>query len=315
MNCYFTALENEALLHLEGPDTATFLQGQLSCDIRELDTDRALPGLYCNPQGRVICDLLALQLAPGHIALRLRRELRASSAERLAKYIVFSKARLQAEREDWQLFACWGPAATAALTEVFGAAPQARYHTVRGEGYVLWQADADGDAFELLLEAGRQEAIRHSLAAITMAASAVDWEIRQIRAGEARIAAATSGEFTPQMLNYDLTGHISFRKGCYTGQEVVARLHYRGKPKRRLLLAGIEVDQLRGATGPLVAAPLYSPAAEQSVGNIVNAACTSDGEWLILATATAAGVSQGLHLDGPHGPPLRIGTLPYPPPE
>jgi len=315
LNCYFTALENESLLHVEGPDTETFLQGQLTCDIRQLDGNRALPGLYCNPQGRVICDLLALQFAPGHIALRLRRELRASSAERLAKYIVFSKAELQADREDWQLFACWGPAAAAALTEVFGAAPHARYHTVRGEGYVLWKADNGGDAFELVLEAGRCEAFCRRLAAITGAGSAVDWEIRQIRAGDARIAAATSGEFLPQMLNFDLSGHISFSKGCYTGQEVVARLHYRGKPKRRLLLAGIDVDLLPAATGPVVAAPLYSPAGEQSVGTVVNTACDNGREWLILATATAGGVAQGLHLDGPDGPPLRIGTLPYPLPE
>ncbi|MFC1578815.1 YgfZ/GcvT domain-containing protein [Pseudomonadota bacterium] len=315
MNCCFTALENETLLHLEGPDTLTFLQGQLTCDTRELSGEHALPGVYCTPQGRVICDFLLLQLAPEHFALRLRRDLRAGSAALLAKYIVFSRSRLQAERDDWRVVACWGEGAAAALEQVFGTVPRTRYQQIASEAWVLVQTDTRGEMFECLLQDDQAETLLGKLAEAALPAAAADWEAGQIRAGNARIEATTSGEFIPQMLNYDLTGHISFSKGCYTGQEVVARMHYRGKPKRRLYLASLGAGELAGSEEPAAGATLYRAGSEQGVGNIVNAARGSNGEWQILATATRDGVTQGLHLGDSAGPLLQAGELPYPVPD
>ena len=138
-----------------------------------------------------------------------------------------------------------------------------------------------------------------------MEASAEDeWHALQIVNGFARIEAATMTEFVPQTLNYDLTGHISFDKGCYTGQEVVARLHYRGTPKRRTYLA--ELPQLAN-TSP--GAEVYSASATQSVGNIVNAITTQDKTLaLVTSTVTAA---NSLRLNNPDGDLLTLGELPY----
>lgn len=314
MNCCFTALDNEALLHLEGPDTLSFLQGQLTCDTRKLSGERALPGLYCTPQGRVICDFLLLQLAPGEFALRLRRDLRANSAAALAKYIVFSKSRLQADADALRVVGCWGGAAAATLREVFGVVPGTQYETTQGEGCVLVQTDAKGEVFECLLQDEMADALLDKLQQSASPTSRAAWEASQVSAGNARIEAATSGEFIPQMLNYDLSGHISFSKGCYTGQEVIARMHYRGKPKRRLYLTSLADDALAGMDKPAPGAALYSER-ERSAGNIVNAARGDDDQWRLLVTTTLEGVAQGLHLGGSEGPLLAVGELPYPVPQ
>ena len=314
MNCCFTVLDNEALLHLEGPDTLTFLQGQLTCDTRKLSSEQALPGLYCTPQGRVICDFLLLQLAPGHVALRLRSELRADSAATLAKYIVFSKSRLLADDDDWRLVGCWGPGAASALRGAFGEVPGGQYQISQGEGRVLVQTDAGGEMFECLLQGAQAGTLLDRLQQDASPAARTAWEASLIRAGVPRIAAATSGEFIPQMLNYDLTGHVSFSKGCYTGQEVIARMHYRGKPKRRLYLASLARGEPAAGEPPAAGLALYSEG-EQSVGTVVNAVRGEDGQWQLLVTATRDGVTRGLRLASSAGPRLALGELPYPVPQ
>lgn len=310
MSCLFTPLENEALLHISGPDARTFLQGQLSCDIRELDDSHALPGLHCTPQGRVNCDVLISQLDSDHLALRLRRDIRADSAALFAKYILFSKATLEAERDDWQVFGCWGSAAAAELEAIFGAVPQQRYGALAAGGFCLVQVDSDGRQFEILLQRDTGAKLLNRLGERAQAAQATDWQALQIGSGVARIEAPSMGEFVPQMLNYDITGHISFSKGCYTGQEVVARLHYRGKPKRRLYLASIDRQGI-GELACSVGAAVFSPGRDQATGKLVNAATATEGRCLMLVTATIEAAAEGLHLGEPGGPPLRLEPLPY----
>ncbi|MBE9539587.1 MAG: tRNA-modifying protein YgfZ, partial [Proteobacteria bacterium] len=120
-----------------------------------------------------------------------------------------------------------------------------------------------------------------------------------------RIEAATVEVFIPQMLNYDLTGHVSFDKGCYTGQEVVARLHYRGKPKRRLFQATMEKTLALQA-----GSALYSSATEQSSGTVVNSALGANGLPIALIVAPVAEGESVIHLDSPNGP-----LLSYAPPD
>lgn len=326
-NRYYCLLEQESLLHISGEQALDFLQGQITCDTRTLDATRALPGLYCNVQGRVVCDFLLCQLGPEHYALRLRRDIRASSAALLARYIVFSKAHLDAADDDWQLLACWGDDVGPVLQNCLGALPAEKYTSCTGDNFVLLQVDDDGCQFECYINSAREPALLEQLQDGLQMGSESHWQAMQIGNGVARIEASTSGEFIPQLLNYDLTGHISFNKGCYTGQEVVARMHYRGKPKRRLHLASLDASQ------PAVAGcPLY-PSMEQtigepqgdapdpasipgkSVGNVINCARAADQQLWVLLTATRDGISAGLHLDDPTGAPLVLAELPYPNPE
>ncbi|MCB1733271.1 MAG: tRNA-modifying protein YgfZ, partial [Halieaceae bacterium] len=174
--------------------------------------------------------------------------------------------------------------------------------------------DAGGEMFECLLQGAQAGTLLDRLQQDASPAARTAWEASLIRAGVPRIAAATSGEFIPQMLNYDLTGQVSFSKGCYTGQEVIARMHYRGKPKRRLYLASLTQGELAGGDPPAPGLALYS-AGEQSVGTVVNAAQGEGGQWQLLVTATREGATGGLHLASPAGPRLALGELPYPVPQ
>jgi folate-binding protein YgfZ len=306
LNCQYARLEQEALLHIIGPDTLKFLQGQTTCDTRKVDADHALPGVFCTPQGRVVCDFLLCELAPEHFALRMRRDIRAGSSAVFGKYIIFSKAKLDATREDWIAVAVWGSESGKALAELFGEAPTRRFDVTRGEGFVLVQLDDQGQQFECYLHSAKRQAHLAAMASVMQAGTESAWQALQIASGIARIEAATVEEFVPQILNYDLTGHISFNKGCYTGQEVVARLHYRGKPKRRTYVAELPL-----AASCSAGAPVFAANSDQSVGNIVNC-CVANGKTHALVAATAGGVADGLHLDQPDGPPLKLGELPYP---
>jgi folate-binding protein YgfZ len=303
--CQYTLLDHEALLHIIGPDSLTFLQGQTTCDTREVQPGHAVPGAYCTPQGRVVCDFLLSQMAQDHYALRMRRDIRKSSAATFGKYIIFSKAELHAERDDWRVLACWGKDAAAALQQVFGESPTEQFGACAAQGYVLVQLDEAGQQFECYIHTDSDTQWLERMDTTMQLSSEDEWQALQILNGIGRIEAATVEEFIPQMLNYDLTGHVSFSKGCYTGQEVVARMHYRGKPKRRMYLAELPA-QLPAAAGTT----LFSSGNTQGVGNIVNSV-TADGHTSALVVATLDAVASGLHLAAADGPPLITGEPPY----
>ena len=266
MDCHYTTLGHEALLHVVGPDTLKFLQGQTSCDTRRIDANHAIPGVFCTPKGRVVCDFLLCELGPDHFALRLRRDIRAASSAAFGKYIIFSKAELD---------------------------------------YVLVQTDKRGQQFECFLhETSAQQHLDAMQAEMTPSTES-EWQALQIANGSARIEAATVEEFVPQILNYDRTGHISFKKGCYTGQEVVARLHYLGKPKRRTYVA-----ELPSGTDCAAGSAVYDAKSGSEAGNIVN--CCTVGEKIhVLVAAATSSLPHGLLLGAANGPALTLGKMPY----
>ncbi len=306
MNCHYTMLEQEALLHISGPDTLKFLQGQTTCDTRRIDARHAAPGLFCTPKGRVLCDFLLFQVAPEHVALRMRREIRTASATAFGKYIIFSKAEIDATNDDWVSVSVWGPDASRALAAVFTEVPGERFGACDADGCVLVQVDEDGQQFECFLSRSSSEAWLARMEAVMIEGTETEWQAQQIRSGIARIEATAVGEFVPQVLNYDLTGHISFKKGCYTGQEVVARLHYLGKSKRRAYAA-----ELPEQTDCANASALYVAGSGQNVGSVVNC-CGTQGRTLLLVSATTESVDNGLRLGAEDGPALRLLQLPYP---
>jgi len=305
LNCHYTPLEHEALLHIAGPDTLKFLQGQTTCDTRNVDPQHAVQGAFCTPQGRVVCDFLLCELAPEHFVLRLRRDIRASSAAAFGKYIIFSKAKIDATREDWLAVAVWGVDASRAMAEIFGELPTGRFGARCTDEFLLVQTDELGECFECLLQQRTSGSYLARMETQATAGSESEWRALQITSGIARIEAATMGEFVPQVLNYDLTGHISFKKGCYTGQEVIARLHYRGKSKRRAYVA-----ELPENTPCLAGAELVDPVSGQNIGNIINCSHTH-GKTPVLVAATAEAMENGLRLGAIDGPLLNALTLPY----
>ncbi len=303
MDCQYTSLDNEALLHIEGPDSLTFLQGQTTCDTRLVNNGQAVQGAYCTPKGRVVCDFLLCEIADHHYVLRMRQNIIETAAATFGKYIVFSKAEVDSGNSQWQIFGCWGSDAKIVLGKLFGAVPDEPLGSAIGEGFAVVQIDRAGCQFECYINTLSHPELAAQLSSTLAIAEPSTWLALQIDQGIGRIEAATVEEFIPQMLNYDLTGHISFNKGCYTGQEVVARLHYRGKSKRRLYLAQLETDPPAPA-----GAPLYSAESRQSVGTVVNSVLSPAGRSL-LVVATVSGVESGLHLGEPEGPLLACQSL------
>ena len=136
-----------------------------------------------------------------------------------------------------------------------------------------------------------------------------DLDCSDIADGEAQIQAATQDIFIPQMLNYQATGHVSFTKGCYTGQEVVARMHYKGKTKRRAYAACITNSQ---TDEELAGQTLYVEGNKQGIGTVVNSVLTADGSASVLAVITIALAESGhIHLGNADGPTLSLNELPY----
>ncbi len=305
-DCRIAPLEHEGLLLLDGPDTLAFLQGQLTCDLRELAPERALPGACCTPQGRVACDFLLAQTGPHAAALRMSADILDHAAATLGKYIIFSKSGISQGGNDWQLFGCWGAGAGERVRALFGSAPATRLGVVAGESGLVLQLDDAGQRFECWLRTGPAA---ERLAAAAEPAAAGSWRALDIAAGIGRIERPTVEEFVPQMLNYDLTGHVSFSKGCYTGQEVVARLHYRGTAKRRLYPVQIE------AADPAPAGtPLFGDDDGRSLGTLVNA--VREGRSVLASAVIAvAEASRPLRVGSPDGPVLRAGLPPYTLPE
>ena len=302
---HYTYLKHESLLHIVGPDTLQFLQGQTTCDTRKVDSSHALQGVFCTPQGRVVCDFLLCELDHEHYAMRMRSDICESSSAAFGKYIIFSKATLDAEREDWATIALWGPQAAGAIRNIFGETPAEQYGARSGTGFVVVQIDTSGEQFECYVNTTSNQEQLNNISKELEEGSEPEWQGLQIATGIARIEANTVEEFVPQTLNFDLTSHISFNKGCYTGQEVVARLHYLGKPKRRTYLA--ELSEVAECEPGSI---LYEAGADKSAGAVVNCCTTADGIRALIAVTTKS-IANGLHLGEPGGPLLTVVEPPY----
>jgi tRNA-modifying protein YgfZ len=212
----------------------SFLQGQLSNDLRLLGAQRSLLAGYHSPQGRTIALLRMLELAADDLVAILPRELVGAVAARMSKFILRAKVKLSDESADWSiagLIASDARQAPLPGATLPGVAPPAALNGVtRADGSITVCVGGEPARW---LAAQPAAAVLAPPAAAT-ALEPAEWERLAVASGEPEVYAATSEEFVAQMLNLDVLGAIAFDKGCYTGQEVIARAHYRGRIKRRL---------------------------------------------------------------------------------
>jgi folate-binding protein YgfZ len=245
------------VLAFRGPDAARFLQGQLSADVEKLTPGAStLAGLH-SAQGRTVALLALLRTTSDEVLSVFPRELVGAVDQRLRKFVLRAKVRIEDLSETHRVI---GVPADADPTS---------------EWMVSW-----GDRRLLLVPAARAVEITSD------AGERTAWERADIAAGLPQIYTATSEAFVAQMLNLDLLGAIAFDKGCYTGQEVIARAHYRGRVKRRL-------QRWHAAAG---AAPRAGDSARTRDGRaltVVRAAPAVDGGWDLLAVGTFADGAAG----------------------
>jgi folate-binding protein YgfZ len=299
-------LSHFGLLHFSGPDTQTFLQGQLSCDVAALQPLHATYGSYNTPKGRMLASFVLWRIGADFF-MQLPRALCEPIRKRLSMYILRSKVQAANVSEAYALFGLTGAQIDGALRAASLPLPAARMTLADADGTRVLRLD-DGRC-EIIAPVARVAEIETLLKKEAAMAGPATWDRATILAGIPVITPATQEEFVPQMANLDLIGGVSFSKGCYPGQEIVARMHYLGKLKQRMVLAHVDA-----ATAPAPGDKLYgADLGDQASGAIVNAAPAPDGGFDVLAVAqTSSFGDNGLHLHSLTGPALKLLPLPYP---
>ncbi len=274
---HFVRLTNKAVLVVKGPDAGKFLQGQVTCDIKELNQPLTRLGAQCSPKGRVLLSFRALQMDSESFALRIPSSMMESALKTLGKYIVFSKAKLHDAQNEFRVIGLFGDSAPRVAALFFDRLPEGDDGWVTKDGNYLIQLAAN--RFECWIAPGALDQFLTLTAPHTQEATLGDWQQLDIAAGIAEVYPESFELFTPQELNYQLINAVNFRKGCYTGQEIVARLHYRGKLKRHMYRFEYQASE-----PPLPGTPVVNSASGQTMGAVVMAAAKAGGTIELLAS-------------------------------
>jgi len=287
-----------SVLRAGGSDAAVFLQGQLSNDVGMLDASRGQFSTYCTAQGRMLATMLLWRDGSDYL-LQLPSDIAGTVRARLQRYILRAAVTL-ADASGLRLLGLGGPGASAALAGLVSVPPTAPMAIAR-ESEVTVIRLHEQELFEIVVPVAHWSAAWSHLVRVARPAGADGWHWRLIRAGIPVVTAATQEQFVPQMANLEQLGAISFTKGCYPGQEIVARAQYRGEVKRRLFRL-----HAPGAE-PAPGQPVFAPGESAACGMVVNAAPAPGGGSDLLAVVAIGAADLGdLHLGEPHGPMLRV---------
>jgi folate-binding protein YgfZ len=298
-------LADWGVMRAQGEEAAKFLHGQLTQDIALQKPEQARLAGYCSAKGRLLASMVVVKQSAGdELLLALPAELLPATLKRLAMFVLRAKCKLSDASADW---AVWGLAGESARASLGSDAPAEVWAaTQRGEARIVRLPDG-GDAAAPLPRYLLIQPVAAEAPALPPLAGD-DWQWLEVQAGLAWVRGATVEQFVPQMLNLELLGGVNFQKGCYPGQEVVARSQYRGTLKRRTLMFAIE--------GAAVVQPgqelFHSADPDQPAGMVAAAALRPDGAALILAEVKLAALDSGsLHLGSVGGPTLAPRPLPY----
>ena len=290
-------LDHLGVIRAQGADAIHFLQGQLTQDFALLGDSQARLAGYCTAKGRMLASFVGFKAEPDDTVLLIcSRDLLTSTLKRLSMFVLRAKVRLTDATAEFALYGLLGRALTAAA----------------GGELAAWQLRRDGTAVAVGLPAGPGQArglLLTEPAASTPAGALLSneqWLWSEVARGVAPVTAATVEAFVPQMLNYESVGGVSFKKGCYPGQEIVARSQFRGTIKRRACIVHSQTPLAAGDE-------IFTPAdAAQACGITALAAPAPGGGWdAIVSILTDAAATGQLNAGGGNGPPLQLLTLPY----
>lgn len=288
-------LADWGLIRAQGEEAAKFLHGQLTQDLLLQGPHEARLAGYCSPKGRLLALMLALRPAEDERWLALPAELLPATLKRLSMFVLRAKCKLSDASAALAVWGLAGAAAEAWLGESRPSETWAQQATASGG----WVVKLPGSARYLLVQPAEAEA--PALPAL----SAADWAWLEAAAGLAWVRQPTVEQFVPQMLNLELLGGVNFKKGCYPGQEIVARSQYRGTIKRRTWLFSLD------GTAQIGQELFHSEDPGQPAG-LVAAVATREGRSLLLAEVKLAALDTGqLHLGSATGPQLRAEPMPY----
>ena len=297
-------LTQSGLIRAAGEEAAGFLHNLFSNDVQHLGRDRAERCGFCSPKGRLLADFLIWREDHDYL-LQLSADLQPAILKKLGMYILRSKVKLFDAGGDIVLLGIAG-AGTAAAVKALGAdMPAAPFDVARFDRGAAIRLDER--RCQLAVRADAAPQVWEALASRARPVGTPAWRWLEIEAGIPHITLPTQEEFVPQMANLDLIGGVSFTKGCYPGQEVVARTKYLGKVKRRTYRAHID------GGCPLPGTDLFSPELpDQSCGKVIQAAPSPSGGCEILASMLMSSAEGGdVHLGSADGLRLEFRSLPY----
>ncbi|WP_339642480.1 hypothetical protein [uncultured Porticoccus sp.] len=284
-------LLHQGLISVTGPDAARFLQGQITSNALQLALGESTPGARCNAKGRMLASFVLFHAEDQHFLLQLHRSLVTPLINELTKYAVFFKVELTDVSDHYCLLGTAGkPVDKNSPTDT-----AYQYPLVDGRSILVIPAEKVPPVWKALRDALKPVGTEL-------------WQLMDIRSGLGHVEVDTVDLFIPQMLNFQAIGAISFKKGCYTGQEVVARMKYLGKLKRRMYRIRVPVSADRLLPGM----PCYLQGQNQSVGNIVSTAhCDAERLEVLVVLTKEAADSDDLLIGSQQYPVVEKLSIPY----
>ena len=312
---FIAPIADLALIKAGGAEAASFLHKQLTNDVEHLGLNEARLAGYCSPKGRLMATFLMWRTADD-LFLQLPQTIAAALQKRLQMFVMRAKVTLSnvGEADDAPLMlGLGGHKAAAALATWFDALPEAPYAKIdHALGTLIRLADACGaPRYQWLMSKATAQAAWPVLTATLATGDDAAWMLSQVHAGVPQIDAPTQEKFVPQMVNWELLGGVNFKKGCYPGQEIVARSQYLGKLKRRTTLVTIDGAVQNDAIQ--AGDDLFSSLdPDQPCGTIVNAAPNGAGGIDALVEIKLTAIDEGVVSVGAiDGPAVRFLTMPY----
>ena len=305
---FVTLLNDIALIQASGEEAAHFLHNQLSNDVETLSEQELRRAAYCSPKGRMLASLLLFK-NNGDIVIQLSKSLLAPIHKRLQMFVLRAKVKLVDVTAQQVILGIGGKSAASTLQAWFPELPQTINSRIHNEfGQLLRVSDSKGlPRYQWLTSSETATQVWPALRAALTPLNTAAWRLSEIQAGIPMILATTQEQFVPQMVNFELIGGVNFKKGCYPGQEIVARSQYLGKLKRRMALVSITSTDVQAGM------EVFSPRdPEQACGMVVNAEQDSVNSSLALVEMKVADQESGdIHLGSASGPLLSFLDLPY----
>ena len=293
-------LPHWGVIQAQGEDAANFLHNQLSNDVLLLPVGQSRLVAFCSAKGRMQASFILVKTAPDTVLLVLSLDLLAQTLKRLSMFVLRAKVKMSDATGQWQLRGLMGDSARAAVGQAApwqtmiqdGVHAVALYPAVLGESHIpraLWIAPAG-----------------HALPAGAEVPTDV-WSWSEVMSGVTLVSQPVFEAFVPQMLNYESVGGVNFKKGCYPGQEVVARSQFRGTLKRRTALVQSPVALSAGQD-------IFTPAdPDQPCATVVLCVARPDGQGFdALVSGTTESLQTGWRVGGSEGEALALLPLPYP---
>jgi tRNA-modifying protein YgfZ len=301
-------LSHLGLLEISGMDAVNFLQGQVTNDVKLLVGTNAHYSAYCNPKGRMLALFLAFAHYD-HIHLQLNRELLEPIMKRLKMYVMRSKVEIKDVSDSIIKFGIDGLEAAPILAASLAKIPTQDYELVTlDNATILKLPSINGARFEIFTDTANAPIIWQALKATCKVVDKAHWNWLEIQAGIPDIELKTQEQFVPQMLNLDILNGINFKKGCYTGQEIVARTHYLGAVKRRTYLGSLQSASAPQA-GDKILDNTQNEAGGNEVGQIVRVAQNLESGFDVLVEMRIDAQAAGNVTC--NGVPITFKTPPY----